>query len=335
MNASHPHDHEHQHQHGGERAHDDGHVHDLSCAMAHGTVPAPTGDRRLVAVFASPVAGELAHVAAHVGYDVVVLEPDDARGTGPYVRVTDAAAAALDEHTDVVVTDHDRPELGAVLAEVLAGSPRWVGVMGSPRHTGPHVAALRSLGVPEDRIASVHRPIGLDIGSRSPAEIAVSTLAGLLADRNGRSGGAYAAPAPAVDQGPDAAGDVSELRLVLTADDFDAALRLYRDRLGMGEVADYSADTGRAVVLSAGRAVIELADPRHAAYVDEMEVGRRVAGRMRLAFEVEHVQAVTDALVDDGATLVAAPTRTPWDSLNARLDVVDGVHVTVFGPAAR
>ncbi len=327
MNASHPHD------------HDGEHVHDLSCAMAHGLVPAPTGDRRLVAVFASPVAAELAHLAAHAGYDVVVLEPDDDRGTGPYVRVADAAAAALDEHTDVVVTDHDRPELGAVLADVLAGSPRWVGVMGSPRHTGPHVAALRALGVTEDRIAAVHRPIGLDIGSRSPAEIAVATLAGLLADRNGRSGGAYAAPAPvqpapAEDREPHPVGDVSELRLVLTADDFDAALRLYRDRLGMAEVADYSADTGRAVVLSGGRAVIELADPRHAAYVDELEVGRRVAGRLRLAFEVERVQQVTDALVDDGATLVAAPTRTPWDSLNARLDVVDGVHVTVFGPAA-
>jgi xanthine dehydrogenase accessory factor len=314
MNASTQHEHEHEH----------GHVHDEACAMAHGTLPVPTGDRRLVAVFASPVARELAHIAAHVGYEVVVLEPDPARSTEPFAQVPDAASAALDEHTDVVVTDHDRPELGAVLADVLAGSPRWVGVMGSPRHTGPHIAALRALGVAEDRIASVHRPIGLDIGSRSPAEIAVSTVAGLLADRSGRSGGAYVA----------APGGVSELRLVLTADDFDGALALYRDRLGMRQVADYSAATGRAVVLSAGRAVIELADPDHAAYVDQVEVGRRVAGQMRLAFEVERVREVTEALVRDGATLVAAPTRTPWESLNARLDAADGVHFTVFGPAA-
>jgi xanthine dehydrogenase accessory factor len=61
--------------------------------------------------------------------------------------------------------------------------------MGNPRHEGPHVAALTARGVPADEIARVHRPIGLDIGSRLPAEIAVSTLAGLLADRNGRSGG--------------------------------------------------------------------------------------------------------------------------------------------------
>ena len=177
---------------GHEPGHDhDHHVHDEACAMAHGTLPVPTGDRRLVAVFASPVARELAHVAAHVGYEVVVLEPDPGRSCEPYGRVADAAAAGLDEHTDVVVTDHDRVELGAVLAAVLAGSPRWVGVIGSPRHAGPHVAALRALGVDEERIATVHRPIGLDIGSRSPAEIAVSTVAGLLADRNGRAGGAY------------------------------------------------------------------------------------------------------------------------------------------------
>jgi xanthine/CO dehydrogenase XdhC/CoxF family maturation factor len=61
--------------------------------------------------------------------------------------------------------------------------------MGSPRHTAPHVAALRGLGVAEDDIARVHRPIGLNIGSHTPAEIAVATLAGLIADRNDRPGG--------------------------------------------------------------------------------------------------------------------------------------------------
>jgi xanthine dehydrogenase accessory factor len=61
--------------------------------------------------------------------------------------------------------------------------------MGNPRHEGPHVQALAALGVPPQEVARVHRPIGLDIGSRTPAEIAISTLAGLLADRNGRSGG--------------------------------------------------------------------------------------------------------------------------------------------------
>ncbi|MCW2668054.1 MAG: hypothetical protein JWN57_3016 [Frankiales bacterium] len=169
-----------------------GHVHgDLACAMAHGQVPAPAGDRRLICVFVSPVAVQLAHLAAHVGYDVVVLDPDPARSLDGLTVARSAAQAGVDEHTDVVVTDHDRPELGDVLADVLAGPSRWVGVMGSPRHTAPHVQALRDRGLPDADIARVHRPIGLDIGSRSPGEIAVSTVAGLLAHRNGRPGGPY------------------------------------------------------------------------------------------------------------------------------------------------
>ena len=161
--------------------------------MAHGEIPVPVADRRLVAVFASPVAFELAHIAAHVGFDVLILEPDVDNPPGSLPHVADAAAAALDGTTDVVVTDHDRPELGDVLLSVLEHAPRWVGVMGSPRHSAPHVAALKERGLSDSDIARVHRPIGLDIGSRSPAEIAVATVAGLLADRNGRSGGPYTA----------------------------------------------------------------------------------------------------------------------------------------------
>jgi xanthine dehydrogenase accessory factor len=170
------------------------HVHvpgDIACAMAHGDVPAPTDGRRLVAVFASPVALQLVHLAAHVGFDCVVLDPE--RDLDGATTVRTAADARIDEHSDVVVTDHDRPELGDVLAAVLEHPARWVGVMGSPRHTAPHVAALAERHVPAEQVARVHRPIGLDIGSKSPAEIAVSTVAGLLADRNGRPGGVYRA----------------------------------------------------------------------------------------------------------------------------------------------
>jgi xanthine dehydrogenase accessory factor len=179
------------------------HDHDgVACAIAHGDLPASAistvgadgavGDRRLVAVFDSPVSRELAHFAQHVGYEVVVLEPEpDFSGSG-FATVREVTAAQLDASTDVVVTDHDRPELGDVLADVLRGAaPRWIGVMGSPRHAGPHVAALRERGFDDAEIARVHRPIGLNIGSRSPAEIAISTLAGLIADRNARPGGPF------------------------------------------------------------------------------------------------------------------------------------------------
>ena len=87
------------------------------------------------------------------------------------------------------MTDHHRPELGVVLRDALASKARWVGILGNPRHRAPHIQALASLGVPDEDIARVHRPIGLNIGSRTPPEIAIATLAGLIADRNGRPGG--------------------------------------------------------------------------------------------------------------------------------------------------
>jgi xanthine dehydrogenase accessory factor len=162
--------------------------------MAHGDLPPDGQVRTLVAVFASPVAAHLLHFGKDLGFRTVLVEPDSGRRVGT-AHADHVAAAPLesfvDGDADVVVTDHDRPDLGHVLRDVLALPARWVGVMGSPRHTAPHVAALRELGVEEDRISRVHRPIGLNIGSRTPPEIAVATLAGLLADRNDRPGGFY------------------------------------------------------------------------------------------------------------------------------------------------
>ena len=166
---------------------------DPNCGVAHGAAEGdPAPDRLLVAVFASPVSGFLLRYGADLGFRTVLVEPDAARVPDgqPSVR----SFADLDDDlaggfADVVVTDHHRDELGEQLRDALARPARWVGVMGNPRHEGPHVAALTALGAPAEEIAQVHRPIGLDIGSRAPAEIAVSTLAGLLADRNGRAGG--------------------------------------------------------------------------------------------------------------------------------------------------
>ena len=80
---------------------------------------------------------------------------------------------------------------------------------------------------------------------------------------------------------------VRELRLVVTAPDYDEALRFYRDVLGLRQRAAYASAGGRVVILEAGRATLELTDPVHAAYIDEVEVGRRVAGHIRVAFEVD------------------------------------------------
>lgn len=163
-----------------------------ACQVAHGHGTAPGGGKTLIAAFASPVAEFLLHFAGDAGYRVVLLEPDPdraatARTTG--YEVTGDAAKYLDAAADLVVTDHHRPELGVVLRDALTSPARWVGIMGNPRHPGPHLEALAGLGVAEADIVRVHRPIGLNIGSRTPAEIAISTLAGLIADRNDRPGG--------------------------------------------------------------------------------------------------------------------------------------------------
>ena len=130
---------------------------------------------------------------------------------------------------------------------------------------------------------------------------------------------------------------VRELRLVVTAEDYDEALRFYRDVLGLRERAAYTSPGGRVVILEAGVATLELTDPPHAAFIDEVEVGRRVAGHIRVAFEVDDARATAAELAAAGATVIAEPTVTPWNSLNARLDAPAGLQLTLFtelGPPA-
>ncbi|GAA4574434.1 hypothetical protein GCM10023176_41420 [Micromonospora coerulea] len=124
---------------------------------------------------------------------------------------------------------------------------------------------------------------------------------------------------------------VRQLRLVVEAEDYDAAVAFFRDALGLPEQAAYSGGDGaRVVILDAGRATLEIANPAQRRLIDEVEVGRQVAPRIRVAFEVDDGRAVTDRLVAAGAREVAPPTVTPWQSLNARLDAPAGLHITVF-----
>ena len=146
----------------------------------------------LVAVFATPVASYLLRYGADAGYRAVLIEPDPERAkeaTADGIELADGLEGLPADRIDLVVTDHHRPELGVQLRDALAAGARWVGIMGNPRHEGPHVAALTELGVPAGEISKVHRPIGVNIGSRTPPEIAIATLAGLIADRNGKPGG--------------------------------------------------------------------------------------------------------------------------------------------------
>lgn len=124
---------------------------------------------------------------------------------------------------------------------------------------------------------------------------------------------------------------VKQLRLVVEAEDYTEAVRFYRDVLGLREEMEIESPGGAFVcILDAGRATLEIANPAQKALIDEVEVGRPVAPRMRVAFEVGDAAAVTGRLVDAGAELIAAPVETPWRSLNARLGGPAGLQLTIF-----
>jgi hypothetical protein len=98
----------------------------------------------------------------------------------------------------------------------------------------------------------------------------------------------------------------------------------------MPEEAAFSSDGGHVAILDAGRATLEIADRRHAEFVDRVEVGRRVAGQIRIALEVDDAAAATDTARAVGAVVLAEPIRTPWDSLNSRLEAPGGLQLTLF-----
>ena len=122
-----------------------------------------------------------------------------------------------------------------------------------------------------------------------------------------------------------------ELRLVLTVDDFDQALAFYRDSLGLPELAVWeSPGDARVVLLDAGRATLELVNEAQAAFIDDIEVGERVAGPVRVAFEVADSEATATTLIAAGADRLGGPVTTPWNDRNVRLRAPDGVQLTLF-----
>jgi xanthine dehydrogenase accessory factor len=118
--------------------------------------------RRITVYGSSPVARALADLSRHVGYDVTECE--------------DADAELADETTAVVVASLGRIDEPALLRAVGAGVP-YIGFVASPKRGG---AVLANLDLSAEARARVHTPAGLDIGARTPHEIALSILAELI-----------------------------------------------------------------------------------------------------------------------------------------------------------
>ncbi len=123
---------------------------------------------------------------------------------------------------------------------------------------------------------------------------------------------------------------VLQLRLVVEAADYDAAVRFYRDELGLTEEEAFEGEGGaRGIILDAGRATLELNNSAQKAAIDAVEANGTPSARIRVAFEVTDAEGKTRQLTDAGATLIAEPQITPWQSLNSRLNAPD-LEITLF-----
>ena len=131
----------------------------------------------LLVFAATPVGRALVRWAEEVGFRPVLVE-----------KVGDLPPPTAGE-LYVVHTNHDAEDLVAALEAVLPRDPHFIGLVGSRRHTGHHLEALRARGVSEEVIGRIQSPVGLEIGARTAQEIALSILAGLVAVRRGGGGG--------------------------------------------------------------------------------------------------------------------------------------------------
>jgi methylmalonyl-CoA/ethylmalonyl-CoA epimerase len=127
---------------------------------------------------------------------------------------------------------------------------------------------------------------------------------------------------------------VHELRIALTVDDYERAVAFYRDALGLIEVESWDRPNGRGTILDAGRATLELFDPLQAETLDDLEVGRRVSGAVRLALHVDDPEAASAELIAAGAASEHPLVQTPWGDRNVRVRAPDGMQLTLFSPPA-
>ncbi len=149
---------------------------------------------RMLVIGAGQLSRALAHMALGLDFEVVVCDPReeyhltwDVPGTTFSTAMPDdlAIEMQLDPHTAVVAVTHDPKLDDLVLLEALKSPAFYVGALGSRGNTARRKERLLLFDLTAAEIERLHGPIGLDIGSRTPAEIAVSILAEIVAVRNG------------------------------------------------------------------------------------------------------------------------------------------------------
>lgn len=123
---------------------------------------------------------------------------------------------------------------------------------------------------------------------------------------------------------------VIELRVAITTSDYERLVKFYCDGLGLEPAQIWNNGDGRALILNMGNATLELFDEAQAQTIDQIEAGQRISGQIRFALQVPDLQAATERLLANGATLVHPPVMTPWGDYNVRLQDPDGMQITLF-----
>lgn len=154
--------------------------------------PPPT----IIMIGAVHISLELTAFAKQLGFRTVVVDARAAFATAERFGHADELVQAwpdealqgrLHGNVAVVVLTHD-PKLDdpALLVALAAADVRYIGALGSRKTHAERIERLRTAGIPAERIAQIHAPIGLNIGGRTPAEIALSIMAQIVAVWNGK-----------------------------------------------------------------------------------------------------------------------------------------------------
>lgn len=123
---------------------------------------------------------------------------------------------------------------------------------------------------------------------------------------------------------------IKELRIILTVPNLEEMIRFYRDVAGMPVSKEWHEPTGNGIILEAGKASLELIDEQHAATIDQIEVGTRTSGPVRLALNVgDQLPELRQKLLEAGAQSLAEIKQAPWSKV-ARIQAKDGMQLTLF-----
>jgi catechol 2,3-dioxygenase-like lactoylglutathione lyase family enzyme len=123
-----------------------------------------------------------------------------------------------------------------------------------------------------------------------------------------------------------------EVRFAFTFDDYDQALTLFRDVLGLEVMDTFDHQGGRGVIMRVPSATLELFDHEHALMVDDIEIGASQGGGPRIAIAVDDITVTGAALQATGVSPVGDTVDTPWGDRNRRYEMTGGLQLTLFQP---